>query len=190
MYYSNSDVKATVESWYNTNITADNTTKVATGNHFCEAAKTKYSNDLGSGNATMVLYSSYTPDLKCETDGNSKGLVNNSVGLIYYYEVILAGGYYNSNNNDYYLYKNHYWWTMSPGGFNSVDSYVWDIYPSGKPVAVYVDDGGCLRPVINIKKGVFATGSGTASDPYIILGNTNNNNSNNNSGGDNYEALQ
>ena len=92
---------------------------MATGNYFCEAAKVKSDSAYTTGSATMTVYNSYTPDLKCETDGNSKGLLNNSVGLINYDEVVLAGGYRSKNNPNYYLYQNYYWWTMSPAGFNN-----------------------------------------------------------------------
>ena len=154
MYYSNSSAKTDVESWYNTNITGTNATKVATGNYFCEAAKTKNSSDFTSGSATMSIYSSYTPDLKCQTDGNSKGLLNNKVGLINYDEVVLAGGYYNKSNNGYYLCKNYLWWTMSPAGFGSY-AYAWVVI--NHPYNYYVGGTNRLRPVINLKADTLAT---------------------------------
>ena len=156
MYYSNSSAKTDVETWYNTNITGDNALKVASGNYFCEAAKTKYLSSYTSGSATMTVYSSYTPDLKCQTDGNAKGLLNSSVGLINYDEVVLAGGYYDKSNSGYYLYQNYYWWTMSPGGFEN-HAYAWFMCSDGTLLNSYVDQPIRLRPVINLKANTEAT---------------------------------
>ena len=89
MYYSNGDgAKASIESWYETNIVgAGYDSYVASGNYFCESAKIKYDSTATSGSATSVVYSSYTPDLTCPTDGNGKGLLDLSVGLITYDEI-------------------------------------------------------------------------------------------------------
>ena len=53
----------------------------------------------------MTTYNKYTPDFKCSSDGNGKGLVNASVGLLTYDEVVYAGGYYRQSNSNYYLYN-------------------------------------------------------------------------------------
>ena len=157
MYYSNSQAKTAVETWYNTNITGTNTTKVAIGNYFCEAYK------VTSGVDT------YTPDLACQTDGNNKGLLNNTVGLINYDEVVIAGGYYDHQNTNYYLYKNLAWWTMSPGGFsNSNDGARTFLVNGGYPMSQPVKYSFRLRPVINLKANVTATGTGTSADPYVV----------------------
>ena len=168
MYYSNSTAKNEVDAWYGTNITGTDATKVATGNYFCEAAKNKADSALTSGSATMTVYSSYTPNLKCDTDGNNKGLLNNTIGLITYDEIVLAGGYFSQSNSDYYLYKNAYYWTMSPAGYHSYGAYVWCANPTGGfnyRVAYYEH---ILRPVINLVSTVQATGTGTSADPYVI----------------------
>ena len=168
MYYSNSDIKSNVESWYNSAISSADHAKVATGNYFCEAAKVKPSNDYTTGDATVLLGNGYIPNLKCETDGNNYGLLNNSVGLINYDEAVIAGGAYNTNNFDYYLrYKSDYW-TMSPAGLD-YSAEEWYIYSTGniRNWAVRSSDRK-IRPVINLKADVLATGSGTLSDPYIV----------------------
>ena len=117
MYYTNSNAKITLESWYQTNIgsKADLAKNVASGAYYCEQAKVKYSDSWTSGNATMITYTSYTPDFKCSSDGNGKGVVSSSVGLLTYDEVVYAGGYYVKDNSNYYLYNSAiYWCTMSP----------------------------------------------------------------------------
>ena len=171
MYYTNSQAKTTLESWYQTNIGSKTNlaSKVASGNYYCEQAKAKYSDSYISGNATMTTYNKYTPDFKCSSDGNGKGLVNGSVGLLTYDEVVYAGGYYNQNNSNYYLYNPAiYWWTMSPAGFSGSYSYVWSVRTTGNISSNYVDITNRLRPVLNLTADALATGSGTSSDPFVI----------------------
>ena len=170
MYYSNSNAKAQLNSWYQTNIgsKSDLANKLVSGNYYCEQAKAKYSSSYTSGNASMTVYSSHTPNFKCTTDGNGKGQVSASVGLLSYDEVVYAGGYYGQSNSNYYLYNNKYFWTMSPAGFNGSYSSVWYVDTTG-----YIDTGNvkytyALRPVLILKADTLATGSGTSSDPYEI----------------------
>ena len=93
MYYSNANLKNIVNSWYNTNITGTNASKVVTGSYFCEAAKLMYFS--GSvGNFSVPVKENYTQNFECATDGNGKGLVTASVGLITYDEIAFAGGWY------------------------------------------------------------------------------------------------
>ena len=174
MYYTNSsNSKAQLENWYQTNIgsNASLASKVATGNYYCEQAKAKAkaTDSWTSGSATMTLYSSYTPDFKCTTDGNGKGSVNASVGLLSYDEVVYAGGYYGKNNSNYYLYNpNIYWWTMSPAGFSGSTSIVWNVYTSGHVNYPNVNNTLCLRAVMNLNADTLVTGTGTSSDPYGV----------------------
>ena len=167
MYYSNSNAKAQLNSWYQTNIgsKSDLANKVVSGNYYCEQAKVKYETKWTSGNASMTVYSRYTPNFKCTTDGNGKGQVSASVGLLSYDEVVYAGGYYGQSNSNYYLYNNKYFWTMSPAGFAGSTSGVWDVVTSGT-IAVY--RVGALRPVLILKADTLATGDGTSNNPYVI----------------------
>ena len=170
MYYTNSQVKSTLESWYQTNIGSKTNlaSKVANGAYYCEQAKAKYSDSYTSGSATMTTYNKYTPDFKCSSDGNNKGVVNASVGLLTYDEVVYAGGYPYSNNNSYYLYNNTYFWTMSPAGFSGSFSYVWYVGTTGDVYNNYVNITCAVRPVIILNADTLATGSGTSSDPFVI----------------------
>ena len=171
MYYSISSAKTQLESWYQTNIgsNASLASKVATGAYYCEQAKSKIYSNYTSGNASMTVYSSYTPDFKCTTDGNGKGLVNSSLGLLTYDEVVYAGGYLAQSNN-YYLYNpSIHWWTMSPAGYTGSLSAVWFIGNSGSIFNDRVDASPiAVRPVLNIKADVSVTGTGTSTDPYVI----------------------
>ncbi len=173
MYYSNSDtIKPTLDSWYQTNIgSKDEYDKYVAKVTFCEQAKVKYSSSWTSGNTTMAVYNTnYTPNFECVyDDGNGKGKLSSKVGLITYDEVIHAGGYYQKANSSYYLYNGSYsTWTMSPAGFASTDAYVWYINATGYVRLNYVSTSISLRPVINLKSDVLATGTGTTSDPYVI----------------------
>ena len=171
MYYTNSQAKTTLESWYQTNIGSKTNlaSKVASGNYYCEQAKAKYSDSYTSGSATMTTYSKYTPDFKCSSDGNGKGVVNASVGLLSYDEVVYAGGYVNQNNSNYYLNNPAIsWWTMSPAGFSGSRSSVWYVNSAGYIRHNNVNTSDRLRPVLNLTADTLATGSGTSSDPFVI----------------------
>ena len=171
MYYTNSQAKTTLESWYQTNIgsKADLAKNVASGAYYCEQAKVKYSDSYTSGSATMTIYSKYTPDFKCSSDGNGKGVVNASVGLLSYDEVVYAGGYYNQSNYNYYLYNSTYFWTMSPAGFSGSYSSVWGVNATGNIDRDFVDDTYRLRPVLNLTADTqISDGDGTKENPFII----------------------
>ena len=170
MYYTNSQAKTQLESWYQTNIgsKSDLAKNVASGNYYCEQAKVKPYDSYTSGNATMITYTSYTPDFKCSSDGNGKGVVSSSVGLLSYDEVVYAGGYYGKNNNSYYLYNNTYSWTMSPAGFASGDSSVCYVVTAGGITNNTVPSTRAVRPVLNLTADILATGSGASSDPFVI----------------------
>ena len=169
MYYTNSQAKTTLESWYQTNIgsKSDLAKNVAVGNYYCEQAKAKYSDSYTSGSAVMTYYENYTPDFKCSSDGNGKGLVNASVGLLTYDEVVYAGGYYNQNNSNYYLNNPAInWWTMSPAGFSV--SYLWLVSTTGYIGYLSVNYAIAVRPVLILNADTLVTGDGTSSDPFVI----------------------
>ena len=172
MYYTNSQAKTQLESWYQTNIgsKSDLASKIASGAYYCEQAKVKEVSEILSGNATMTVYNKYTPDFKCTTDGNGKGIVNASVGLLSYDEVVYAGGYPNQENNNYYLYNQNFWWTMSPNGFISTFSYssVWVLTNKGKAHYSCVDMNNGFRVVLVLKSDTMTTGTGTNSDPFVV----------------------
>ena len=170
MYYSNSEVKSILENWYQTNIGSKSNlgSKVSSGNYYCEQAKTIFSSNWTSGNTGMTVYSSYTPNFKCVTDGNGKGQLNASVGLITYDEAVYAGGYAYQDNNDYYLYNNKYFWTMSPAGFSGSYANTWTVYTTGSISSPDVNYNRTLYAVLNLKTDTLATGTGTSNDPYIV----------------------
>ena len=171
MYYTNSEAKTTLENWYQSNIGSkeDLAKSIASGDYYCEQAKAKSASIWPQGNANMILYSSYTPDFKCATDGNGKGLVNASVGLLSYDEVVYAGGYYNQNNSNYYLYNSSIaWWTMGPSNFCGEGSYIWYVSSAGA-INCSNYDGRLLRPVLILTADTqISDGDGTKENPFVV----------------------
>ena len=173
MYYSNNNIaKDAILKWYDTNIGNDSSlsSKVASDGYYCEQAKVKYASNFTSGNASMEVYSDYTPNFKCDTDGNDKGILNTNIGLLTYDEYVYAGGYYGKYNNTYYLYSpSTDYLTMSPSGFSPSNSIAtaWRVYDNTTNNSSMLDYHR-LRPVISLKSSIQVTGSGTSSDPYVI----------------------
>ena len=171
MYYTNSQAKTTLESWYQTNIgsKSDLAKNVASGAYYCEQAKAKLEDSYTSGNATMTTYNKYTPDFKCSSDGNGKGVVSASVGLLSYDEAVYAGGYYNQSNNNYYLYNSSiHWWTMSPAGFSGFYSYVWRVNAAGL-IDYEINYATSLRPVLILNADTqISDGDGTINSPFVV----------------------
>ena len=173
MYYTNSSAKTVIENWYQTNIGSkeDLSQNVVSGNYYCEQAKVKYSSSWTSGNVMMLPYTSYTPDFKCEIDGNDKGIVNSSVGLLSYDEVVYAGGYFNQANTSYYLSNTStYWRIMSPSGFSGTYASVWYLYSDGRIGGNFtLEHTTLLRPVINLKSDTnISFGDGNKDNPFVI----------------------
>ncbi len=168
IYYTNSGtIKPTVDSWYQSNLSSYSD-KIATGNYFCEQAKVKYSSSYTSGSATMAVYTDYTPDFKCSTDGNGKGVVNSNIGLITYDEMVYAGGYCYISNSAYYLNNSTSYWSMSPAGFDLGNAFAWYMYTAGSIDGNSVDITFAVRPVINLNADIAVTGTGTSTDPYVV----------------------
>lgn len=168
-YYSNSTVaKSTLEDWYNTNLLKyDN--YIIEGK-YCEQARVKSNRSYSAGNATLELYSSYTPTFKCDTDGNDKGIIDAKIGLITYDEMVFAGSKYNTANVNYIVSNKKNSWTMTQAG-NGREFY---LSSDNKLVAYGVagstDDisGMTLRPVINLDGNLEYLGDGSIENPYAV----------------------
>ena len=169
MYYTNSEAKTTLESWYQTNIgnKLNLASKVASGDYYCEEARVKYRDSSSIENDTMILYSNYNPNFKCKIDVNAKGLVNASIGLITYDEAVYAGSYFEEINDTFYL-KGIMTETMSPAGFAYYNSTIWFLSDSSKVYGVSVSGLATYSPVINLKQDTKITGTGTNSDPFVV----------------------
>ena len=171
MYYSNSDVdngiKRTVDTWYDNNIKGYENYIADT--EFCEQFKVAYSSSYATaGSVTVPLYSSYTSNFKCSTDGNGKGILTSKVGLLTYDEVVHAGNYPNMPSNSYITNGNFNYWLMSPAGAFNNGATAWSVFNDGSIHYNYVFGKRVVRPVISLRAGLLVTGSGTSDDPYLI----------------------
>ena len=82
-----------------------------------------------------------------------------------------AGGT-SSTNYGYYLYTGNIYWTMSPFHFNATYSYaiVFRVNSDGALDHNSVDwTAPGVRPVISLTTNNTITGSGTISDPYVVV---------------------
>ena len=175
MYYSNSNVdngiKRTLDTWYDNNIKGYENYIADT--EFCEQFKVAYVSSFATaGSAAAPLYSSYTSNFKCSTDGNGKGILTSKVGLLTYDEAVHAGNYPDRSSTSY-ITNSIYYWLMSPAGADYTSARAWYVNDGGyvsfgavNPDGVDLDD--VVRPVISLKDGLLATGSGTSDDPYIV----------------------
>ena len=192
---TNSSIKTKLDEWYFANL-AGEADKLDGNAGFCgdrypSTITTSSNGSGGSGTATthygayIRLKSGKNPSFKCTdkdndlytTPGSSKGngalKVSSTderptpIGLITADEVAFAGGVYGSTNTSYYLYNKAAYWTMSPYNYNN-----------GARVFLVNDDGYFnyrvfnaygVRPVINIRSDVEITGSGTTTDPFVVV---------------------
>ena len=172
MYYTNSQAKTTLESWYQTNIGSKTNlaSKVVIGNYYCEQAKSAYDgNYISDSGADMIFYPQYIPSFKCNLDKNKNGIVSANVGLLTYDEMVYAGGYGRAINNNYYLSTSYQSWTMSPAGVYSGTAHIWPLYTHSDYVYCSAEKSYALRPVINLKSNIkVSSGDGTKDSPFII----------------------
>ena len=181
MYYSNSDVdygiKRTVDTWYNDNLKTYEDYIADT--EFCEQYKVSWqTNSYTAGNETVVSKENYTPNFKCSTDKNGKGILTSKVGLLTYDEAVHAGNYPNKTSASYITNSNFNYWLMSPDGATSstysTNARAWNVYSGGSIDGSNVNyssistDYFGVRPVISLKADILATGSGTSDDPYVV----------------------
>ena len=59
---------------------------------------------------------------------------------------------------------------MSPNRFNSGYARVFFVYSTGSLSNRYVNSTYGVRPVVNLRADIQLSGSGTASDPYLVVG--------------------
>ena len=171
MYYSNSNVengiKRTVDTWYDNNIKGYESYIADT--EFCEQYKVSpQTNYYNAGNETVVAKENYTSNFKCSTDKNGKGIITSKVGLLTYDEAVHAGNYPGKSSTSYITNVNYWYWLMSPVGVFNKYARAWYVDSGGFIINFSVSTSGVVRPVISLKTGLLATGSGTSDDPYLI----------------------
>ncbi len=128
-------------------------------------------------------FNSYTPSLVCPNDSlggklskytvsdttKGNGALTYKIGLLTADELMFAGAS-SSSNTSFYLYvnSNDDWWTLSPSRYSG-DYYVTFTYKD----KIYSLDNpypsAYLRPAIAIKSTAIVGGTGTKTNPYVIL---------------------
>jgi len=183
-----STVLINLESWYNNNL-ASYENKIYINAGFCgdrtPSTSSTETNNLG-GTGTTATYYGYirlvrntAPTLECSTEdlytisGANKGnnALEKPIGLITADEVSMAGGYSGKQNDVYYLDVNQNYWTITPYSLNSEgNAFVFQVASSGQLGGNRLDSARGLRPVINLRSDIELTGTGTMSDPYVVVG--------------------
>ena len=182
---NNSDILDTLITWYNGSGLVNYNSYLDLDIGFC-SDRTMASGYTWSSQPTntirFAVYDriarNYSPSLECiEND-----IIRVPVGLITADEVIFAGGSYSETNQNYYLYTNSRFWTISSCAFSGNGDCVgpWTVGGVGGIVMLNVNDNGYLRgsyasgsfgvrPVINLRSDVNLTGTGTSTDPYVVV---------------------
>jgi len=193
---STSTDTTTLYGWYNSKIKPSYSSIIDTNAGFCsdrDPYTDKNGTTLGGGTGTTTTYygafirilnssggwnTTQTPTFKCKNNsdlftktGATKGnkSLTNPIGLITADEAVYAGGLGEDNRN-YYLFTGYTYWTMTPYAFSS-DAYAFmtclftygNLGINNSLNALYP-----VRPVINIRSDVTLTGTGTASNPYVV----------------------
>ena len=172
------DVLKKLESWYEEKLSAytDYLEDVIWCNDKSYNTSNKY---FGA----YTRFKSYTPSLVCPNDslgGNlskytvsdttkGNGALTYKIGLLTADELMFAGAS-SSTNTSFYLYvnSNDEWWTISPANYNGSYyisfTYKDKIYSLDNPYP-----SAYLRPAIAIKSTAIVGGTGTKTNPYVIL---------------------
>lgn len=172
------DVLKKLESWYEEKLSAytDYLEDVIWCNDKSYNASTKY---FGA----YTRFNSYTPSLVCPNDslgGNlskytvsdttkGNGALTYKIGLLTADELMFAGASSGSNTSFYlYVNSNDDWWTLSPSRFDSV-YYGTLTYADRLFSQDLAYPSAYLRPAIAIKSTAIVGGTGTKTNPYVIL---------------------
>ena len=184
---NDSTIKEAVDNWYEANILNTEYEEYISDTLFCNDRSVE---DYGESNYSNLAYGPERTTYRAYYNNGNKatlyctqqndrftvsdkvignGDLTYPVGLLTSDEATLAGGRYGSSNSHYYLYTGNYYWTMTPSYFGG--SY----YASVRYVNNYgivhsdgVNYSRGVRPVLNLKSGSLSSGSGTATDPYLV----------------------
>ena len=185
---NNSTIKEVLDTWYQNNLSTYND-KIDGNSGFC-GDRTPYTNTSGTTSSggtgtTTTFYGGYvrlygntslTPTFECTNDsdlyttsgsnGGNKALTY-PIGLITVDEVAYAGYVYGTNNTMYYLHTGQDYWSMSP--INYPPASVFAFGSTNYPGYTTVSNLYGVRPVINLKADIQLSGSGTSTDPYVVV---------------------
>ena len=188
-----SNIKEKLDSWYVENIENPGYESYIADAVYCND-RTLYSDMAGgegnkldlpiSGNNTY--YGSYTrletnkPSLECpdksdefrvSNDNNiGNGALDYPIALITMDEIAFAGGKSFMENSSYYLYTNQSYWTLSPYScYSDGSANVGLVVSTGDVYGDSADSSRGVRAAVSLSSEIlYAGGSGTWNDPYVV----------------------
>ena len=176
-YTHDSDIKTTIDNWYETNMTSY--TSQLEDTVWCNDRSYTTSGSALRFGANTRLSTNKTPTLKCQNTkdkftintSNGNGALTYPVGLITADEVTYAGGTYASKNSSLYLYTGQYFWVLSPSFFRNSNANGFVLRSGGYLTYYSVDSSGGVRPSVSLQPGIGMTGggSGTSADPFVLI---------------------
>ena len=182
---TNSKVKTTIDTWYQTNML-----------DYTEALEdTIWCNDRSIDRGPLkskdedASQSSYTyfgangrnartksPSVICPNDSdkftvspeNGNGALTYPVALLTADELTLAGHGYSGYSSSSYLYTNQYYWSLSPSYFKDDRAYGFYLSSSGY-LSGNGGNGYGVRPAVSLAPGtIIASGDGTSENPFTV----------------------
>ena len=190
---NSSTIKGVIDTWYKDNLNTNYGKYLSTTAVYCnDRTHTVYESNARFGALTRIL-SNKIPSYDCSATedkftidtSTGNGKLKYPIALMTADEVSFAGGvmykdaptwyYYNSANDS--STGSTLWWVLSPSDWNG--SYASVFYVSGLSgpgyLAIrYANNTYGVRPALSLKSCVkYASGNGSASDPYTIKETTN-----------------
>lgn len=176
-YGTDSVIMAELNEWYNNNLKSYEKEYIDTGTGFCS------DRNLASGSSwssSTIYYAANDrkngpASLQCNSEdvlSKDNGKLTNPIGLVTSDEVVLTEITSNNANTESYFYTGQDYWTMSPYSYQSAGVYarVFFVNSNGK---LYFDGivtyARGIRPVINLRSDIQLTGSGTTTDPFVVV---------------------
>ena len=185
---NDSTIKEAVDNWYEANILNTEYEEYISDTLFCNdrsvenygvsnysnlaygPERTTYRAYYNNGNKATLYCTQQNDRFTVDDEAIGNGDLTYPVGLLTSDEATLAGGRSGNTNYNYYLYTGNYYWTMSPSYFDGFyfRARVRRVYYLGDVDFHDVDSSFGVRPVLNLKSGSLKSGSGTATDPYLV----------------------
>lgn len=131
----------------------------------------------GNNSSVLATKENPNPSFKClqtndrftVSSSKGNGALKYPIGLITSDEIFAAGsGAFEYSNSNYYLYKGYWYWGMTGYEHYYGNSVVFRVFASGALGTEYVNKGGGLVPVLNLKREYVSTfkGDGTIGNEY------------------------
>ena len=183
---NNSNLKVNADAWYVAEIVGSEYEQYIVDNSFCGDRSIHtglgYQQNTTYYAAHNRLYNLHAPTMKCvqqsdrytvsdTTIGN--GALEYPIGHLSADEIVMAGGSVEELNPRYYLslsYLLETYWLMTPCSYVGSASVFASCFSDAAVESTNTNDHiPNVRPVINITSDVRFVGTGSATDPYIIV---------------------